>query len=417
MLTHEKFDIFNEIVSSIPDEISLTYSPLIREGFHFCLKHVDRKDTVPFKGEISLSGVSSTSYPRKRSIEKVGFFYDQEFLQNILFAFSREGLEIEQLKLLHPRMKKVLSNKQKEEISYFDSKLKEGFGISIRDALVERFHLMNGMVAGYYELLKASGVDALVLRVYYGLYYFPIILACKMLGITVIDVQHGMNGLRHPCYSKFNKNEIDSPLLPDVFWTWSDMATRMLKKDSAIGSGVHIVEGGNPKFGKKIKPGKKDSILYTHQPQSKGVRVPYEEIKKVFEIQKEIVAVRPHPLHVAEAKDIQNNLRHMGVKSNLIDPEKETIHESLSKASVHVTNYSTCALDALNFGVPTVYCSEFIRDIEREFSTGLLFDVNELSGKKIERMPERAIDYSIGSKEKIRKGVKELLSLPSGGKV
>ena len=193
MFAYEKFDVFDEIVSTIPDEFSLTYSPLIRECFLFCLKNAVYKREIFFDGEMSLSGISANGYPEKRKIKKVGCFSDQEFLRNVIGEFERKGVVVERLGLLPARFKKSLSNKQREEIDYFDKKLKEGFGVSVRSNLEERFYLMNGMVVGYYNLLKAAEVDAIVFRVYYGLHYFPIILACNMLGITVFDVQHGIN--------------------------------------------------------------------------------------------------------------------------------------------------------------------------------------------------------------------------------
>lgn len=419
MFSYEKFDVYDEIVSSLPDDCLLTYSPLLREGFQFCLQGISRKDTVVYKEELMLSGVNSHSYPEKRRINRVGYFFDEEFLKSVIEGFESNGVEVKKLELLSVQFKRELSNKQKEEIGFFDSKLKESFGVSIRSSLEERFHLLNGMVGRYYKLLKGSGVDALVFRVYYGLYYFPIILACKMLGITVIDVQHGINGFKHPCYSKFKRNEIQSPLLPDVFWTWSAMATKMLVNDSALAASCLIVEGGNPVFKEVEEAGTSDTvlvpekgsrILYTHQPQSKGIPVPVDVIKKVYRLKGQKVVIRPHPLHLEEAKNVQVLLKKAGVKCSLEDSTRISINESLSKASVHITYSSTCALDALNFGIPSVYCSDYIGDVEAEFATGLLFKVNEVEKKNILRIPERAIDYSLGSKDKVAYAISQLLS-------
>lgn len=160
MFSYEKFDVYDEIVSSLPDECSLTYSPLLRESFQFCLQGINRKDTVVYKEELTLAGVSSHSYPGKRKINRVGYFFDEEFLKSVIEGFESNGVEVKKLELLSVQFKRELSNKQKEEIGFFDSKLKESFGVSIRSSLEERFHLLNGMVGRYYKLLKGSGVDA-----------------------------------------------------------------------------------------------------------------------------------------------------------------------------------------------------------------------------------------------------------------
>lgn len=409
MFAYEKFDVYNKIVSSLPDDYELTYSPLIREGFQFCLQEISRKDVVISKGELTLSGLGVNSYPEKRNIKRVGYFFDEGFLKNVIDGFEKKGVEVKKLELLPAQAKRVLSNKQKEEIEFFDLNLQGSFGTSIRSSLEERFYLMNGMVVKYYNLLKCSDVDALVFRVYYGLYYFPIILACKMLGITVIDIQHGINGFKHPCYSKFKRNEISSPLLPDVFWTWSDMATKMLTKGSFIESGACVVEGGNPVYSSSPdRCGKK--ILYTHQPQSKGIPVPIEEIKRVYALKHREVIIRPHPLHVDEAKEVLFLLKKEGIKSKLEDPNKIKINDSLTQASVHVTWSSTCALDALNFGIPSVHCSDLIGDVEKEFATGLLFRGSEVSKESMVRDPSKSIAYSLGSEEKTESAILKILT-------
>lgn len=409
MFAYEKFDVFDEIVSTIPGGKLLTYSPLIREAFQFCLQEINRKNTPVFNGGLTLAGVDSKKYPEKKEIKKVGYFFDEKFLKNVIVGFEKKGTEVKKLELLPAQSKRVLSNKQKEEIDFFDSMLKRYFCADIRSELEDRFYLINGMVAKYYELLQKSDVDALIFRVYYGLNYFPIIFACKMLGITFIDVQHGINGLKHPCYSKFKDNEIRSPLLPDIFWTWGGMATKMLEKSSEIRLGASIVEGGNPIYSSlEIKTGKK--LLYTHQPQSKGIPVPVEEIKKLYKIKDREVVVRPHPLHIEEAKEAINLLESSGIKSRIEDPFKTSINESLSQTSMHITYSSTCALDALNFGIPSVYCSDYIGDVEDEFSTGLLFRIDEIEKEDMVRMPGKAIDYSLGSEDKISNAVSQILS-------
>ncbi|GKW50439.1 hypothetical protein [Halomonas sp. NCCP-2165] len=426
MLANEKFDIYDRIVSSLDAGVQLTYSPLIREAFHFCLQEAKRSADQPEVRKPRLSGVAPDAFPEKRKISKVGYFYDEGFLGNVLKEFEGKGVSVVKLELMEPKMKKVLSNKQEEEIGFFDSSLLNMCGLNIRDYLVGRFCFFNGMVSRYYESLARAGVDAVIFRVYYGLNYFPIILACKMLGITVIDVQHGINGFKHLAYSRFREGEVSSPLLPDIFWTWSAMATRMLEKDSFINAFSHIVEGGNPVFSGsgdsgdgaflRGREGNRLRILYTHQPKSKAIPVPYDEIRELYNIKESKVVIRPHPLHFDEAMGIQRELKKLGVKSKVEDSRKVAINDSLSRTSVHVTYSSTCALDALNFGIPSVYCSDYIGDVEKEFSTGLLFRIGEIDESDLVRVPEKAVDYSLGGAEKVKKGVSRVLALTSSGR-
>ncbi|MCE8014810.1 hypothetical protein HOP62_01825 [Halomonas sp. MCCC 1A17488] len=411
MFAYEKFDVYSRIVSSLDSSSRLNYSPLIREAFLFCLKEVFCKPVEMPAGGLLSSGVLTDVYPEKKRIKKVGYFADRIFLGSILRKFEEKGIATTRINIAEPQYRKLLSTKQKEEIDFFDSRLIEFYGASIRRDLESRFYFLNGLIGEYFKLLAKMNVDAVLLRCYYSPYYFPIIFACKMLGVTVIDVQHGINGFKHPAYSKFKELELSSPLLPDLFWTWGGMATKMLVKDSDIEVGARVVEGGNPvcphiKFSKNIGR----YILYTHQPQSKGIPVPYDAIKNVHSLIKEKVVIRPHPLHIDEAIEIQSMLKKMNIKSKVEDPVKIGINESLQSARVHVTFSSTCALDALNFGIPTVYCSDYIGDVEKEFSTGLLIRDSDACMNNLIRRPDKALNYSLGSDQMIESAITKLLT-------
>ncbi|WP_404343673.1 hypothetical protein [Vreelandella venusta] len=413
MLAYEKFDIFKEALSFVPNDYRFTYTPLLRAcflfNFNFEEKGLLEKD-APEVVSLALQGSNRFFFPPKRIVKKAAYFKDYPFLESIISEVKNRGVKVE--RLAYPAKEAnvdYISNKQHEEALFFSQKISEATGVFLYPYFKKKMEDFNSMVMSFYKELKGRDIDLVFLRCHYSLYNFPLIFACKMLGVTVVDVQHGINGFKHLCYSKFKGIEINSPLLPDVFWTWSDMATKMLTKDSSIESVACIVEGGNPIFSStESQQGKK--LLYTHQPQSKGIPIPIEEIKRVAEIKKREVVVRPHPLHVDEAKAVLDVLKKEGVKSRLEDPHKISINDSLSQTSVHVTYSSTCALDALNFGIPSVYCSDLIGDVEKEFSTGLLFKSNEVNKENLARDPKKSTAYSLGNAEKIERAISQILS-------
>ena len=186
------------------------------------------------------------------------------------------------------------------------------------------------------------------------------------------------------------------------------MATKMLTNESSVKKTASIVEGGNPIFSRvEFTGGSK--VLYTHQPQSKGIPIPLEEIRKICESLGGSVVLRPHPLHVNEASEAVSVLQKNKIKVEVEDPSKISINESLCETRIHITHSSTCALDALNFGIPSVFVSDYIGDVEKMFSTGLLFRVGDISQSDMRRFPDKAIDFSVGCKEKVNKAVASIV--------
>lgn len=409
METRDKFFLFERLIDKLPSGSQLTYSPVARAFFllDWDLGKYELCGNESFYPPcVSLPGGNAKSFPQKREIKKVGFFSDEDFLKNILFSLRSHGVTVEKLNIPNAKSVKKTSAKQKEEIEFYLS-LYQPFGVDRRGRMETFFFSFNGLIESYLSLLANKDIDAVFCRCYYIPAYLPMILACKILGITVIDVQHGMNGFHHLGYSRIKGCEKNTPLLPDVFWVWSEMAKSMIEKNSMVGDVSTIVCGGNPVFSECNPVKKKTKLLYSHQPLSKGVRIPLEEIKKASELSGSDVVVRPHPLHLDEARSVMEMLKSGGVSARLEDPRTVTINDSLAESFFHVTHYSTCALDALNQGVPSFYVSDHIGDVEKEFRTGLLFRIDEVSG----RLPEvgSPIDYSLGSNDKIENAVSELL--------
>lgn len=427
-----EFHIYDAVVSALDQRSALTYAPLIRSTVLFeslrykplidaIALHKQRKmdgeaiELLPIQ-QLKLSGANEDKSPTKRDIKKIGYFaaeyVDDFFLSNIMKEFERQGARIEKLALMQQPAQAVgLSNKQEEEIDFFETGLGELFNISLRDAFNRDFKRLNSSIYSYYRILKQKNIDALILRCYYNPAFYPAIFASKLLGITVVDIQHGHNGPWHLGYSTVGVNEIKSPLFPDVFWVWSEMTAKLLSEDGVLSQYSTVVPGGHPVFTTietTQNPAKKKKILYTHQVEVENT--PFDELKKVYRLAKRAITVRPHPLHIKEGAIAMRELEKRKIRCQFEDPRQLPINDSLAETAFHITYGSTCALDALNFGVSSLHILDVFSVIEDKYKTGLL--LKKIGDSLPPPNPEKAIDYSLGTAKKVEHAVSVILKSP-----
>lgn len=103
-------------------------------------------------------------------------------------------------------------------------------------------------------------------------------------------------------------------------------------------------------------------------------------------------------------------LKKEAIKCYLEDPRKIPINDSLAETAFHVTHGSTCVLDALNFGVSSLYVVDRLNEIEEKCKTGLLLKIDDIGKSLPNPDPKKAIDYSLGSKAKISYAVSAILA-------
>ncbi|MBN1163132.1 MAG: hypothetical protein JXB45_01000 [Candidatus Krumholzibacteriota bacterium] len=225
----------------------------------------------------------------------------------------------------------------------------------------------------YQAVFKNIQPQAVVIDVWYGWTYFPVTIAAHRLGIKTVDIQHGSQGRSHFAYADWFKpapKNFYSPV-PQAFWVWGETAREdMLRLNESFFEEERIAVVGNhwlncwvdeslPGITAEIERVKKLSptsggprILVTLQPFAD-----YGSLYRAMELSPDHWnwMIRFHPgMDKAQRADMTRRFYKArpgavieGVSGSLLFPQFHLV-------DVHLTHDSTCALEALAFGCPTV---------------------------------------------------------------
>jgi hypothetical protein len=195
---------------------------------------------------------------------------------------------------------------------------------------------------------KAIFVDAA-----YGACY--ITHAAKKLNILVVEVQHGVIGQKHPGYHIYNKNFSD--YFPDYLLTFGDVEKKSLansfylKNDNIISVGSFAIE----KF-KKIHI---ESAFFKHLRSKYKLLVCISDQRSCRNELVDLVAKLSIELpsiafyYLPRDKDSECFKRIAGLTNVYLDSSR-SIYAVFNYVDVHLTCFSTCALEAPCFGVPNL---------------------------------------------------------------
>ncbi|MEM7411064.1 MAG: glycosyltransferase [Myxococcota bacterium] len=221
------------------------------------------------------------------------------------------------------------------------------------------------------EWLAAAQPRSLVVDCWYLCEMLGATLAAHRQGIPVIDLQHGIQGHAHPAYAGWNRPpEGGYETFPDRFWVWGDWDAQSLRDHNPgafTENDVRVV--GNPwiadwstlvprRGGEEAReatppPGISRTVLVTLQ---KGV--PFRD--SLVELVRASPTdwhwwIRLHRNMRERAPQLEQELR--SATGRPVEVERATelpLYALLRNSSWHVTAFSTCALEAMAFGVPTL---------------------------------------------------------------
>lgn len=191
-------------------------------------------------------------------------------------------------------------------------------------------------------------------------------LAARRLGIKTVELQHGVQGRGHFAYSGWQKFPPKGyEVMPDIFWCWGRASVAdLMAYNSALQSTAQLLIGGNPWlnkwrpkdiFSRHSDPGSKN-ILITLQHEVSGILL--DAIRKSPQVWTWVI--RFHPIRSIKDRDADCALfaatGHPGVK--IARENDSLLYELFQKSDVHITESSTCALEAMAFGVGTIVVTD-----------------------------------------------------------
>jgi hypothetical protein len=228
--------------------------------------------------------------------------------------------------------------------------------------------------------LERSGSRLFLVVCWYDPMVMAATLASRRLGIPVVDLQHGLQGRGHYAYDGWIRRQDAKPsLVPDGFWLWGESDARAVRANNpGLVEGTRFVTGGFPwlnrwlfaiderllelrRSAKEAVKGANRSILVTLQKAVDLRPILEEAILRapsdwawLVRLHRSMAGERAEWERWAEAK-VRGRVR-IAAANDL------PLYALLSAVDAHVTAFSTCALEALAFGVPSVAIGSEGRD-------------------------------------------------------
>jgi hypothetical protein len=224
--------------------------------------------------------------------------------------------------------------------------------------------------------LRPARPRALVLDCWYGREAMGAAMAAHGLRIPVVDLQHGIQGRAHPLYAGLGPAPAGGyEVFPDRFWVWGawDAESLVESNPGAVGADAVRVAGHRWLAAWTQRDGGPERALAQARAQRcvAGRRAVLVTLQKGVPFREALVPlvrsappdwlwlVRPHRRTEVDAARLEAELREVTGRS--VDVQRAArlpLYALLRACAWHVTGFSTCALEALAFGVPTLLTHE-----------------------------------------------------------
>ncbi len=254
--------------------------------------------------------------------------------------------------------------------------------VALRTAALATYGARVQTLAGRYRaMLERSGARLAFVVSYYNIEGMAFVLACRQLGITVVDLQHGVQGALHPAYAALPKPASGAchALVPDGFWVWSRWEREVIEAWSE-GTGHGVIVGGNPwlrvwRDPDERWPGVADARARAAALRERAGPAPVvlvtlqygldageqlEPLAQLLRLAGNRLAfwVRLHPMMLQRRDEVHARLAGAG-RCDIDEPTDLPLYALLSQAAVHLTHSSSTVIEAAQFGLRSVITSLF----------------------------------------------------------
>ena len=226
-----------------------------------------------------------------------------------------------------------------------------------------RAALVRALAEEFKVWLVSSGARLGCQGNYYAPYGMAFNLACRELGLPVVDIQHGVAGDANVAYGRWRRMPPGGyALLPSAFWCWTAADAAAVEHWGATG-----IVGGNPMLDVSPDPRTEAGlrelasvdaphVLYTLQ----GIE-PAAELDRLFQA----IALRPgwcwwlrcHPARPEQAAALADRAARQGdTRIEIARASEPPLPALMRHAHAHATGFSATVLEAEALGVPSVVC-------------------------------------------------------------
>ncbi len=235
------------------------------------------------------------------------------------------------------------------------------------EQVIRRVTLMSHV---FQPWLAGSGCRLLLLDCWHAWESLGAALAAHRLGIRTVDVQHGIQEHRHFAYASWTKAPPGGyEAFPKAMWFWGREAARIFNDQNA--QPCETIVGGNLWLNQWRSTGPSFVVSAVEQARvatskcAKSILVtlsyaPEEELEFLAPAIRSappnwLWLIRMHPNTLSQRAQLAARARDLGEGRIQLDEGTDMpLYALLRVVNVHATLHSTCALESLAFGVPTV---------------------------------------------------------------
>ncbi len=217
--------------------------------------------------------------------------------------------------------------------------------------------------------LRKANAQYLFLVCWYNPIAMSAIMAAKRCGVKTIDIQHGVQGKGHFAYSSWLRAPSKGyEVVPNMFWCWGKTSVEELQEfNPAFSAKASAISGGNLWINRWRQPAKQSisAIKRTENQHGDFKKILVTLQRDVPKLLLEAISISPLSwmwllrFHPSRSKKHRDSDMCLCLKTGHPGLEFERSNESLlytllNDCDVHVTESSSCSLEALVFGVPSV---------------------------------------------------------------
>jgi hypothetical protein len=228
-------------------------------------------------------------------------------------------------------------------------------------------------------LLKVRKPKVVFLSCHYGsLSHLGMLMAAKHLNIRTVEIQHGISlGTMYMGWSKEPKGGYD--LLPEYYWSWSLADIDALKFSRKNSKSFKPILGGNLWFEKNMQESlandaniQVEELIHTASP----LKIILVTLQHSLPLSQTLIdsiqysskdwlwLIRFHPRDFVDPTYRSNYIKALSGFTN-IEYEfttKANLYSLLKKVNVHITHFSTVAIESISFKVPTILLDDKMKD-------------------------------------------------------
>jgi hypothetical protein len=217
-----------------------------------------------------------------------------------------------------------------------------------------------------YDVLKRMKPKAVLIRCGYGRFPMALSQACRQLKVPPIEIQHGMITAFLPAYRRTTPTA-NKDCIPEYLLAQGEIYAELVR-DGHLFEKDKVISAGYPYLQQTLNERKKPSgqkqsispfprnILFTSQwilaseIQDFVIRVAEQLKRNEMDIG---ILFKPHPYDRNDYSNMRNNDHIV-----LVDKYEDT-YKLFSSVDIHSTVYSTSGLEAIAFGIPTIFVDIF----------------------------------------------------------